>query len=204
MMITEDSDVETVVVSSVQASRYIALDDGTNLNRHLKFHVNITTNTESEKGHLKKCVEDINDKLGLQGNIPAITFPVAKETDKVQSLLSTSALFVLPQNPQSYRYGVVVHYAIAANVPILVSANSGVASTLQKKGLTEPIVWDNKGSSKSTEEWKPRIIQKITDPQKAFLMALETRKAFEECEDTTDAHVNFTKYIAGRCFKTMF
>ena len=66
MMITEDSDVETVVVSSVQASRYIAFDDGTNLNRHLRFHVNITTNTESEKVHLKRCVEDINDKHGLE------------------------------------------------------------------------------------------------------------------------------------------
>ena len=204
MMMTEDSDVETGIVSSVQASRYIAFDDGTNLNRHLRFHVNITTNTEGEKGHLKKCVEDISDNHGLEGNIPTFTFPVAKEIEKVQSLLSRSALFMLPQNPQCYRYGVVVLYAIAANVPILVSANSGIASTIQKKGLTEPKVWDNKGSCKNTEEWKQRIIQKITDPQKASLMPMETRKAFAECEDTTDAHMNFIKYVVGRCFKTMF
>ena len=201
MMVTEDSDVELGVVSAVQASRYIGFCDGANLNRHLKFHLIFTANTKNEKENLKKCVKDIYDKYELEGNTPTFMFTVAEEIEEIQSLLSRCAVFVFPQKPQSYGYGTQVLYAITANLPILVSARSGVAATQQKRGLTESAVWDNRESSKNIDDWKQRIIQKITNPQKASLMALETRKVFDENEIIIDTHLDFIKYVVGTYFK---
>ena len=59
MMVTEDSDVEMGVVSSVQASHHVAFCDGANLNKHLKFHLIFTASTERKKENLKKCVRHI-------------------------------------------------------------------------------------------------------------------------------------------------
>ena len=191
-------DFELAVISTVQASQNIMYREGSNLSRQLSFNLKLVATKEEEKQLWEKNFNDIKEKHNVQGRTPNFKFCAPQKLEKLRPHIKRAAVVVLPMKQVTTPFGLETWNALAAGVPVLVSRSSGLASLLDDKDVAEAVVWDGKGFAENTEEWKKRLIQKITNPEEAQKIAHELREILKLDAQTALSHRSFIKYITRK------
>ena len=191
-------DFELAVISTVQASQNIMLREGSSLTRQLSFNLKLVATKEEEKPLWEKNFNDIKEKHKVQGRTPNFKFCAPQKLEKLRPLIKRAAVVVLPTKQDATPFGVETWNALAAGIPALVSRSSGLASFLDDKGVAEAVVWDGQGFTESTEEWKKRLVQKITNPNEAQQIAQELREILKLDTCTALSHRNFINYVTRK------
>ena len=191
-------DFELAVISTVQASQNIMFSEGSNLSRQLSFNLKLVATKEEEKTLWEKNFNDIKEKHGIQGRTPNLKFFAPQKLEKFRPHIKRAAVVVLPMKQDATPFGIETWNALAAGVPVLVSRGSGLASLLDDRGVAESVVWDGNSFNENTEEWKKRLIQKITNPDEAQQIAQELREILKLDARTTLSHRHFIKYVTRK------
>ena len=191
-------DFELAVVSSVQASQSIMFNEGSNLSRQLSLNLKLFASTEEGKTVWEESLKAVKEKHKIEGTSPGFKVFCPKRPEKLKPHMKRATLVVLPLKGDSPLFGTETLNALAAGIPILVSKNSGIASYLHERGLSEPVVWDSDGLEKDIRKWKEKLIEKITNPEEALCIAKELRELLQLDLQTASTHRNFIKYITGR------
>ena len=122
---------------------------------------------------------------------------VPTDSNKLQSHLKRSTLFLLPLKSDSPLFGTEALAAIAAGVPILVSRYSGLASLLQKMAEDEPVVYGSKLES-PLETWKERILERLLRPDESRQAAKRLREQLLLDTSIAETHLDFIDVIASK------
>ena len=191
-------DFELAVISTVQASQNIMFREGSSLSRQLSFNLKLVGTKEEEKPLWEKNFNDIKEKHNVQGRTPSFKFFAPQKLEKLRPHIKRAAVVVLPMKQDAAPFGVETWNALAAGVPVLVSRSSGLASFLDDNGVAEAVVWDGQGFTESTEEWKKRLVQKITNPNEAQQIAQELREILKLDAHTSLSHKNFIKDVTRK------
>ena len=190
-------DLELAVKTSALASQYIMFHEGSNLCKQISFNFKLIADKEDDKISWEENLKGIKQKAHLDGRVPTLRVQVPADNSKLIPHLKRATVLILPLKPESPLFGTEALVAMAAGVPILVSRNSGIASYLHSKSLSEPIVWDHKGTAKDVETWKERLIQKIVNPNEALGTTRELRKMLLLDTDIASTHLDFIQTVAG-------
>ena len=197
-------DLELAVISTALASQNILFNEGSNLSKQIRFNLEIIASSEEERTFWERNFNEIIKRHNLEGRIPAFKFHAPESIEKLLPHLRRATLLILPVKPDCSTFGTEALIALAAGIPILVSSSSGIASYLQNKGFSEPIVWDNEGSTKNLDIWKERLIQKITNPEEAQTIAKELRRMLLLDTQIAYTHLNFTRKVSGKYNKSFY
>ena len=122
---------------------------------------------------------------------------VPTDTNKLQSYLKRSTLFLLPLKPDSPLFGTEALAAIAAGVPVLVSRYSGIASLLRGMAEDEAVVYGTKLES-PVDIWKDRILEKLLRPDESQRTADRLREKFLLDTSIAQTHLDFINIIASK------
>ena len=190
-------DLELAVKTSALASQYIMFHEGSNLSKQTSFNFKLIAHKEGDNISWDEDLKAIKEKAQLDGKIPTLRVQVPADNNKLIPHLKRATVLILPLKPESSLFSTEALVAMAAGVPILVSGNSGIASYLHSKSLSEPIVWDHEGTTKDVETWKERLIQKIINPHEALSTATELRKMLLMDTNIASTHMDFIQTVAG-------
>ena len=122
--------------------------------------------------------------------------PPGENFDRLKRQLKRSNLFIQPLVSDSILFGVEALSAAAAEVPILISQNSGVASVLESSIQYEMIV--RQTNMPFVDAWKEAILQKILRPEESQRKASELRKQLLLDRSISKTHLDFTSTIVGK------
>ena len=142
-------DLELAVKTSALASQYIMFHEGSDLSKQISFNFKLIADKEDNKSSWEENLKGNQGKsLQLDGRIPTLRVQVPTDNSKLIPHLKRATVLILPLKSESSLFGTEALVAMAAGVPVLVSRNSGIASYLHSKSLSEPIVWDHEGTAK--------------------------------------------------------
>ena len=201
---SNELDLELAVISCTLASQNFLFSEGSNLSKQIRFNFEIIASSEEERTYWESNFNEIIKRHNLKGRIPAFKFYAPENIEKLLPHLRRATLLILPVKPDCSTFGTEALIAVAAGIPILVSSSSGIASYLQNKGFSEPIVWDNEGLTKNLNIWKERLIQKITNPEEAQTMAKELRRMLLLDTQIACTHLNFIREVFGKYNKSFY
>ena len=186
-------DFHLAVASAARASKHILEFDG------VKTNFELLTNNKEDKEAWKKEFSGLIQQEESKGRSLHFQSDAPESFEKLKIHMRKSNLFILPLKPDSPLFGTEALSAVAAEVPILVSFHSGMASLLKAIAQDESIVHES--SLRSDEEtWKDRIIQMLVRPEEAKQTANRLKELL--LLDTTIAHthLDFTKIVTGKYF----
>ena len=146
---SNELNLELAVISTALASQNILFSEGSNLSKQIRFKFEIIASSEEERTFWERNFNEIIERHNLKERIPAFKFHAPESIEKLLPHLRRATLLILPVKPDCSAFGTEALIAVAAGIPILVSSSSGIASYLQNKGFSEPIVWDNEGLTKN-------------------------------------------------------
>ena len=192
-------DLELAVKTSALASQYIMFHEGSNLSKQISFNFKLIADKEDDKISWEENLKGIKEKAQLDGRVPTLRVQVPTDNSKLIPHLKRATVLILPLKSESSLFGTEALVAMAAGVPVLVSRNSGIASYLHSKSLSEPIVWDHEGTAKDVETWKERLIQKIVNPHEALGATKELRKMLLLDTNIASTHLDFIQTVTGMC-----
>ena len=195
---------EMLVLSSAQAAQIFLTQQDRNLFQHLSFTLSLILNSIVDKPIWENRVRDLKEKHNIVDNTLDVQFHKLQTSQKFTSIMRTATVLVFPSQPRSPVFGTEVMVAMAAGVPVLVSRSSGVASFLHSVGESEPIVWDGQGFPEDVENWKQRLLEKITNREQSQTVAAELRKILLLGARIPATHLSFMKYITGKVLVIFF
>ena len=188
---------ELAVVSSAKVSQNITYNEGSNLSKQISFNIRLIGFKEDDKSCWEELFKTIIQQHNFKGRAPSFRFYAPHDIKKLMPHIKRAAVLILPLDHDSPLFGTQALIAIAAGVPVLVSRNSGIASLLQSKGLSEPIVWDNDGFTKDVETWTERLIHRIINPRETRRVAQQLRILFLLDHSIASTHLDFINTITG-------
>ena len=195
---------EKTMLSSARAAQSILTQQDRNLFQHLSFTLSLILNTNVDKQLLENAVRDLKEKHNIVDNTLDFQFHIIQTLQKFTSVMRSATVSVFPSQSRSPVFETEVLVAMAAGVPVLVSRSSGVASFLHSVGESEPIVWDDQGFTADVETWKQRLLEKITNRERARTVAAELRKILLLGAKIPATHLGFMKYVTGKVLLIFF
>ena len=184
-------DFPLAVASTATASKHILEFDG------VKTNFELLTNNKEDKEEWKKEFSGLIQQEEFKGRSLHFQSDAPESLEKLKIHMRKGNLFILPLKPDSPLFGTEALSAVAAEVPILVSLHSGMASLLKAIAQDESIVHES--SLRSDEEtWKDRIIQMLVRPEEAKRTANRLKELL--LLDTTIAHthLDFIRIVTGK------
>ncbi|MDT3398949.1 AAA family ATPase [Streptomyces sp. B1866] len=128
---------------------------------------------------------DVRAKVTRWAANPRLTVVVrayASARDRLDNDLDSTSLVIMPSRSEGF--GLVGAEAIARGVPVLVSAESGLAQLLRevlgREGAARFVVDMSGDGEKDTDRWARAIDRKLRDRENAFQQAAELRKILAE------------------------
>ena len=160
----------------------------------------LATNVKERK-IWEESFNEARDEQQTKDKRMTFQFQTAGDIEKLKSLMRRTAVMLLPLKPDSSMFGVEALMAAYCGTPILVSSNSGIASLMKYVGEGEAIVYNTTGSlHNDSEVWSEKIYQKISDPQRAQIMAQSLRGTLLLDTSIAASHLEFIKIVTGTYF----
>ena len=179
--------------STFGASKHILDFDG------LRSNFELLIDNKDDKDQWKKEFEELIKNKKYGGRSLRFHMDAPETLEKLKAHFRKSNLFIFPLKPDSPLFGTEALSAVAAGVPILVSAHSGMASTLARIVEDESVVRESSLESKE-ETWKDRITQKLLRPAEFQEKATRLREQLLLESSITQSHLDFTTIVAGEIF----
>ena len=128
---------------------------------------------DEEEDDWKRSFKEVIDTNNLKG--AGLSFKAIPVQTIEPMITHKSNLFLLPLKHDSTLFGTEALAAVAAEVPILISRDTGLASLLESIKENEPVVYGNQLQS-IAEIWSERIIDKLERPDDARRIAGRLRE----------------------------
>jgi len=109
-------------------------------------------------GPYRKTLEELVEKLGLEGHVEFIEWIPLSQRTKLIKLLKAAKAFIFLSNYESQ--GIVVSEAIAAGVPCIVAKNSALKEFVENAGAV------GVKNPKNTEKVAEKIVAVLKEPEK--------------------------------------
>ena len=184
-------DFPLAVASAIGASKHILKFEGAKIN------LDLLTDNKEDKEQWKKDFPVLVQKEEFSGKSLHFQPDAPKTIAKVKTHMRRSNLFILPLKPDSPSFGTEALSAVAAEVPILISSHSGMASILAAIVEDESVVRESSVEPEK-ETWKDRIIQRLVNLEEAQRAASTLREQFLLNSFIVRTHLDFTRIIVGK------
>ena len=197
MMMGEQKDLDirgvdfplTVECTSVVSKHMLDFDG-------VKTTIVMLTDNEPDKEKWKKEFSELLQKKYFKGRSLYFHSETLETLEKLKAYLRKSNLFILPLKPDSPLFGTEALSAVAAGVPVLVSAHSGMAVLLGSLCHDLSVIKES-ALQPDTKTWKEGIIQKLVMPEEAQRDAKLLREQLLLDTSTAQAHLDFIRTIVG-------
>ena len=199
-LLSSDLNFELHVLSILQACHEVLKNTTSHmdLSRPLTFKLTMLVTSSDEKPQWQMRFKNMVEAYDLEHKTLSLAVYCPLDEMKLLEYIRRATIVLIPSTPdQLSTSGSEALVAMAAGTPVLVFKSSGIALLLQKLGMSEVLIWDEKSFTASVTSWKSRLFESLSNPERAQIVASNLRQKLLGNMKIPESQLHFMSFVAG-------